>query len=147
MSNNTLEYTIESKFHIAKKKTRILAFIIDFFIYCIVVMLLGYSSGLPIEGLGFVFNGSPVLVVILVGFLLWPMSEGLWGQTIGKRILNIKVLNEYYEPIEITASLARFTIGFIDCILLIGFIVSANNKNNRRIGDIVANTIVVQLEE
>ncbi len=147
MSNNILGYTIENKFHIAKKRTRILAFMIDLLIYISIVILLGYLSDTSIERLGSMFNGPFALVIMFIGFLLWPMSEGLWGQTIGKRILNLKVLNDYYEPIEITASLGRFTIGLIDYIFLIGFIVSANNKNNKRIGDIVANTIVVQLEK
>ena len=145
MPDTILKPTVEYTFQIAKKRTRILAFIIDFFIYCIIGMILGYFFGEPVNGLGFELHGASAFLMMLIGFFLWPISEGLWGQTIGKRILNIKVLTDGNEPIEITAAIGRFLLGFVDYIFLIGIIIAATNKKNKRIGDMVANTIVVQL--
>jgi len=45
--------------------------------------------------------------MMLIGFFLWPISEGIWGQTLGKRMLNIKVVTDHHEPIDITASITR----------------------------------------
>ncbi|WP_299684414.1 RDD family protein [uncultured Dokdonia sp.] len=146
MQNNVIEYSFENTFQIAQKRTRIIAFIIDLFIYAIIGITLGYFLGEPINEIGFMLKGgTPIYVMMLLGFFLWPISEGIWGQTIGKRILNIKVLTNHYQSIDITASLTRYILGFIDYVLLIGFIVAANNKMNKRIGDIAANTIVVQM--
>lgn len=146
MQNNVIEYSFENTFQIAQKRTRVIAFIIDLFIYAIIGITLGYILGEPINEIGFMLKGgTPIYVMMLLGFFLWPISEGIWGQTIGKRILNIKVLTNHYQSIDITASLTRYILGFIDYVLLIGFIVATNNKMNKRIGDIAANTIVVQM--
>ena len=49
-----------------------------------------------------------------------------------------------YKPIGIGQALGRFLLGFIDYMFLIGIIIAANNKQNKRIGDLAANTIVVR---
>ncbi len=145
MQHNALEYAFEHEFQIANTRTRIIASVIDFCIFCVIAAIFGYFFGKPAEGIGFALYGTPALIIMLIGFFLWPISEGIWGQTLGKRILGIKVLTDYYEPIDITASITRYILGCIDYILLIGIIVAATNKMNKRIGDMAANTIVVQL--
>ena len=88
-------------------------------------------------------NGLPALVMFLVGFFLWPISEGIWGRTIGKRLLNLKVVTDDFEPIGMGQEFGRFILGFLDYIFLIGLIIATTNKQNKRIGDIAAKTIVV----
>lgn len=92
-------------------------------------------------------NGLPALGMMIIGIFLWPMSEGVFGQTIGKRMLNLKVVTDNYQPIGIGQAFGRFFLGFIDYIFLIGIIVAANNKQNKRIGDLVANTIVIRTKK
>lgn len=145
MQNNVIEYPIKNGFQIAQKRTRIIAFLADLCIFCAIGMVLGLFFGEPIEGIGFELTGIPALVMMLIGFFLWPISEGIWGQTLGKRMLNIKVVTDHYEPIDITASITRYILGFIDYILLIGIIVASSNRMNKRIGDMAANTIVIQM--
>ena len=71
---------------IAKKRIRIGAFLIDIFIFWSIAMIVGIFYGTPHEeGIGYSLNGLPALVMFLVGFFLWPISEGIWGRTIGKR--------------------------------------------------------------
>ncbi|MEP0264661.1 RDD family protein [Dokdonia sp.] len=147
MQNNVIEYTFEHEFQIASTRTRIIASIIDFSIFCIISIILEYFFGEPIEAIGFEFYKMPALILMSTAFFLWPISESVWGQTLGKRILGIKVLTDHYEPIDITASITRYILGFIDYIFLTGIIVAANNKMNKSIGDMAANTIVVQLKE
>ncbi|WP_299765575.1 RDD family protein [uncultured Dokdonia sp.] len=145
MHDNVIEYTPENEFQIAHKRTRIIAFLVDLCIFCFIGILLGFFFGEPIEGIGFELTGIPALAMMLIGFFLWPISEGIWGQTLGKRMLNIKVVTDHYELIDITASITRYILGFIDYIFLLGMIVASSNKMNKRIGDMAANTIVIQI--
>lgn len=129
---------------IAKKRTRIGAFLIDIFIFWSIAMIVGIFYGKPHEeGIGYSLNGLPALAMFLVGFFLWPISEGIWGQTIGKRLLNLKVVTDDFQPIGMGQAFGRFILGFLDYIFLIGLIIAATNKQNKRIGDMAAKTIVV----
>lgn len=142
-----LEKTINNTPEIATKRARIVAFFIDFFIIFMIGMILGYFFGEPVEGIGFELHGGPAFLMMLLGFFLWPISEGVWGQTLGKRVVKLKVLTDDYEPIEIVAAIGRYFFGFLDCAFLIGIIIAATNDKNKRIGDLVAKTIVVQLKD
>lgn len=138
----------EDKEEFANVGYRILAFLIDFFIFFLITMVFGIFFGEPNEdGTGFHFSGLPALVMFLVAFGLWPISEGITGQTIGKRIFNIKVVNTNYKPIGIGQAFGRFFLGIVDYMLLIGIIIALINKKNQRIGDMVANTIVVNAKK
>ena len=126
---------------------RILAFLIDFFIFWLFGMVFGMFFGEPNDdGLGYHFSGLPGLGLICIGFALWPISEGLIGQTIGKQIFKIKVVNTNYKSIGLGQAFGRFFLGFVDYMLLIGIIIALINKKNQRIGDLVANTIVVKMK-
>ena len=134
-----------SKVEIAKKRDRILAFIVDFVIYWGIGMILGMFFGEPAEeGIGFHMTGLPAFGFMLFGFFIWPISEGIWGQTIGKRVLNLKVTTIDHKPIGMGQAFGRFFLGYIDCFFLIGIMIAANNKLNQRIGDLAASTIVVK---
>ena len=151
MTEITIENQIETQnsgFEIAKKRYRILAFIIDFYIFGIIGFILGFFFGTPLEDeVGYNLNGLPAFGMFLIGFFLWPISEGIWGQTIGKRFLNLKVVTNEFKSIGIRQAFGRFFLGFIDYIFLIGLIIAANNKQNKRIGDLAANTIVVRTKK
>ncbi|WCO00233.1 RDD family protein [Psychroserpens ponticola] len=135
----------ENKFPVASIGYRILAFLIDFAIFWIIMMVVGMFFGTPHEeGIGYSLNGFPAFLMMLLGLFLWPISEGVFGQTIGKRLLNIKVVNGNLKPIGIGQAFVRFFLAFIDYMFLIGLIIAATNKQNKRIGDLVANTIVIK---
>ena len=151
MTDITIEKQTETKnnkFEIAKKRYRIGAFLIDFLIIWLIGMVIGIFFGTPHEdGIGYSFNGFPAFAWMCSGLFLWPISEGVWGQTIGKRILDLKVVTNEFEPIGIGQAFGRFFLGFIDYIFLIGLIIAATNKQNKRIGDMAANTIVVRTKK
>lgn len=130
---------------IAKNRYRVLAFLVDFFIFWLIGMVIGYFYGVQQEGeIGFELTGLPALILFAFGFLLWPISEGLFGKTIGKRILKLKVVSEDYQDINIMKAFIRFLLGLVDYILLIGLIIASNNEKKQRIGDLVAKTIVIK---
>lgn len=83
--------------------------------------------------------------MMILALILWPVSEGMWGQTIGKRFLDLKVMTTDYKPIGLGMAFVRFFLGFIDYIFFaIGLIVATFNKQNNRIGDLAADTVVVR---
>ena len=138
----------EDKAEFANVGYRILAFLIDFFIYWLILMVFGMFFGEPYEdGIGFSFDGLPALGLFLIAFGLWPISEGISGQTIGKRIFNIEVVNTNYKPIGIGQAFGRFFLGLIDYMFLVGIIIALINKKNQRIGDMAADTIVVNTKK
>lgn len=144
MTESVFAQDFENRFSLGKIRYRILAFFIDFFIFWLIAMVFGMFFGTTTEGeIGFSVNGFPAFILFLIGFFLWPISEGMFGQTIGKRILNLKVVKEDFKPIGVGQGFARFFIGFIDYFFLIGILIAATNKKKKRIGDMVANTLVI----
>ena len=124
--------------------TRIGSFIIDFVIFWAVATVFGILFETPAEtGIGFHLTGLPAFIVIVIGVFLWPISEAVSGKTIGKRLTRIKVISVENKPISAGQAFGRFFLGFIDYFFLIGIIVAITSKRNQRIGDYVANTIVV----
>ena len=138
--------TFENKIpELAKNRYRVLAFIIDFIVFWLIGMILGVFFGeLSENGTGYSLNGLPALVLMLIGVFLWPISEGLFGQTLGKRFLDIKVVTNDYKSISMGKAFIRFFLGFIDYIFAMGLIIAIIDKNNQRIGDMAAKTVVIK---
>lgn len=139
------EFEEKTKLDFAKIRYRILAFMIDFFVFWLIAMVVGIFYGEPIENeIGVHLKGVPALFMFFIGFCLWPISEGFFGKTIGKGFLNLKVVSDNYDDIGFKKAFIRFFFGFIDYMFLMGLIIACTNKNKKRIGDIVAKTIVIK---
>lgn len=123
---------------------RILAALIDFMIYYIIIMLFAILFGtVDTEKIGFHVSGFPAFILMLIGILLWPVSEAFSGQTIGKRIVGLQVVTDENKFISGSQAFTRFALGILDIFFLVGIIIALTNKKNKRIGDLVANTIVI----
>lgn len=88
-----------------------------------------------------------VPVVVLVMALYYVLLEGYWdGQTLGKRVFGIKVVKETGEPCDLEASLRRNLLRIVDGLFayLVGFVVMWRNDRRQRVGDRVADTVVVR---
>jgi hypothetical protein len=89
--------------------------------------------------------------VVLFYFLLYwgyySLFEAFWnGQTPGKRLLKIRVIKDSGRQITLFEALARNLIRVIDMLpsfYLVGVITMLCNKEQKRLGDLVAGTIVV----
>ena len=93
---------------------------------------------------GFTLTGIPALIYMAGWFFLIPFSEGRTGQTLGKRALGIRILKQNGDPANIGLSFVRHLFDGIDCFFLIGLIIASTNKERKRIGDLVAGTVVVE---
>lgn len=134
---------------IAKKRIRLLAAVVDHLIFLAIFIAVWHFFGeKSSETEVLVLHDFPALIMTLVTFLLWPVSEAFFGQTLGKRLVGLKVVDESFKDIRTRQAFLRFIFGALDsgCFGL-GLIIAANNPKNQRIGDLIAKTIVVDLDK
>jgi uncharacterized RDD family membrane protein YckC len=91
------------------------------------------------------------IVIFLVFLLQWgyfTLFEAFWnGQTPGKKIARIRVIQRSGRPIGIIESMARNFIRFIDEIpsfYAVGIVAVFVTRQHQRLGDLAAGTIVVR---
>lgn len=158
-------FNIDIEFEIAEFHKRLLAYIIDFvilMIYMIAMMYIMFGElRIADEGsLGF------VILVLVLPMLFYTFLTELWlnGQTIGKKILRIRVVSldggeatlgqsmlrwflRFYEWGFIFTAIFFFNIVTAFLILLFGgvttVVIIAVTPNNQRLGDLIAGTVVV----
>jgi len=87
--------------------------------------------------------------VISVGYAI--VLEWYWrGQTIGKRVLKLRVMDEQALRLEFSQVVVRNLLRFVDALpglYLIGGAICALSRRFQRLGDIAANTIVVRMPD
>ena len=80
----------------------------------------------------------------------WTVSEiAMNGQTLGKRLMHIRVVRMDGAPVTPLESTLRNLLRFVDFLPLlyaVGVITMLFNKDNRRIGDLVAGTLLIRDE-
>ncbi len=91
-------------------------------------------------------------IALLVFFTLYAgyfaIFEALWqGQTLGKRWVKIRVIQDNGRPVGLAQSALRTLLRPIDDLLMLGVCFIAFSKTEKRIGDWVAGTLVIQEEE
>jgi uncharacterized RDD family membrane protein YckC len=91
------------------------------------------------------------IVIFLVFLFNWgyfTLFEAFWnGQTPGKRIAKIRVIQQTGRPIGLFESMARNFIRYIDQIpsfYVVGVIAMFVTKQHQRLGDLAAGTLVVR---
>lgn len=158
--NTEMPFSIETpelvalEFPLAGIGSRFLAILIDYllqvaaFIALILVMMVFLPSMQKFESAG---SKWVVAMLILIPFLLqwgyFSLFEGLWhGQTPGKHVAKIRVIQQSGRAITMFESLARNLVRAID--FLPGFYVAGTisifvTLRNQRLGDLVAGTLVI----
>jgi uncharacterized RDD family membrane protein YckC len=82
---------------------------------------------------------------VYVGYFVF--FEALWqGQTPGKRYVKIRVIRDDGRPIGLQQSTLRALLRPVDDILFLGVFLIALGKREKRVGDWVAGTLVIQEE-
>ena len=95
--------------------------------------------------------GYGVMVITLaefaIGFAYGALLEGFWnGQTIGKRLFHLRVIDQAGLPLRIEQAWARNLMRVFDALpfaYLVGGISALSNPLMQRFGDRVAGTLVV----
>jgi uncharacterized RDD family membrane protein YckC len=137
--------------------SRIVAILLDHLILgisaAIIALPLGLRAALfslPARPAG-LMRGAVLAPLGALNFLLWLLYftyfEGTSGQTLGKRIMGIKVVKEGGEqltPIEaFIRTIFRIIDGFV--LYLIGFILIVVSEKKQRLGDMAVGSIVVKV--
>lgn len=149
---------ISLEFPLAGVGSRGYALCVDTLIQIIAALVIGLIVALTVNDLGHSWVGAKnweiAIAVFLIFCLYWgyfAIFEILWnGQTPGKRQAKIRVISASGRPITVFEGIGRNFMRAIDSIgfYVVGAVVCAIDKQNRRLGDMVAGTVVVhELEE
>lgn len=86
---------------------------------------------------------------VLLTFGYHVSFEATYGQTIGKRGVNVVVVREDGEPCNWTAAVIRNVVRLVDSILfyLVGIAFILGTEDNQRLGDLLAGTVVAETGE
>lgn len=132
---------------------RIFAFLLDFvflslFFFPITYLYSGKWLMTPKDHLWIIFD--PIcLIFLVVIFLYFILTEAYLGQTVGKKIMRIKVVDYKNNKISIKKAAIRNILRLIDglpAFSFIGLLLIIFSKNHQRFGDIVAKTFVIKFE-
>lgn len=83
---------------------------------------------------------------VYVGYFVF--FEALWqGQTPGKRYVKIRVIRDDGRPVRLQQSTLRALLRPVDDIFFIGVFLIALTKQEKRLGDFMAGTLVIQDEQ
>jgi uncharacterized RDD family membrane protein YckC len=133
---------------------RLVAIIIDHIILFIIAMVIAIPIGIQASFFSFGIPNpafwTSMAIYSAVNFIIWIVYftylEGKSGETIGKRAMGIKVVSEKGK-MDYGKSFIRNILRIIDflpVVYILGFIVAVASKNNQRIGDLAARTMVVK---
>ncbi|MDP4179674.1 MAG: RDD family protein [Bacillota bacterium] len=142
------------EFELAGIGSRLLAFLIDFAIQClamIIMVIIVSALGFSFSEAGsfksyFVALGVVITFLIYNGYFIF-FEMFMNGQSPGKKLAKLKVIRETGESITLFDSVLRNilrTVDFLPSFYLIGSIVVVFNNNYKRIGDVAANTVVIK---
>ncbi|MCC6697228.1 MAG: RDD family protein [Candidatus Hydrogenedentes bacterium] len=135
--------------------TRFLAYIIDVAVQVIVLMIVSYIAGLLgvfTSVLGPTFYEWVYALVMIASFavpILYAMVlEWLWrGQTVGKRLLRLRVVDENGLRLQFTQVAIRNLLRVVDslpALYVVGGIACVVSQKGQRLGDFAANTVVIR---
>lgn len=138
--------------------TRFAAAMIDaaiqgFAAWLLLVLLIGVAAGMTVSDmmLDELTEGVIYAILLLVFgllFLLYKLLlEAFWnGQTVGKRIVGIRVIRSNGLPVQFLQVLIRNMMRPVDYLpgsYILGAITILATRRNQRVGDLVAGTVVI----
>lgn len=145
---------VQVQFQTAGLGSRAAAHIVDLAILAIVNTILFaslYYSSLKLWsgflGLGQYFVAIISLAVFLINWGYFVALEYFWsGQTIGKRVVGLKVVQENGQSVTFLSAIIRNLFRLVDSLpagYLLGALVCFFHPQHKRIGDLVAGTVVI----
>jgi uncharacterized RDD family membrane protein YckC len=140
-----IEQRREQTFLKSSRKRRIVAFIIDHFVMTFLLVSIVFSA----LGSNFLDENNPskmmltMLFAMIPGFILYFSKDSLKGISPGKWIMGIMVRDENNQN-EIPSFGRLFLRNLFIIIWPVEFIVLATSDQKKRLGDKVANTVVVK---
>ncbi len=145
------------EFPLAGVGSRCLAMVLDTLIQTgvflvLIILLLILQSQLPTGAAGMGSAGLWAQALFYIAaFILYfgyfALFEAMWnGQTPGKRVARLRVIQESGRPLQVWQAIARNLMRIVDQLpgfYAVGMTSALISKQNRRLGDFVAKTVVV----
>jgi uncharacterized RDD family membrane protein YckC len=151
---------IEVELELVGAGSRFLAVVVDWFWKALFTAALLLLSSCVLGGFGRVDafeNPSMVLIAVVVAVLyaLWLgyaiYFEVKWnGQTPGKRVVGIRVIQETGAPVDFRAACVRNLLAmadFLPMMFLLGALLVQLTPRRQRLGDMAAGTVVIRERE
>ncbi len=135
-------------FLLAGPASRCIAWVID--LMCITVLVTVFGKLFTIFTLinQDVAKALNLMLYFFITLSYAILAEWFWrGQTIGKRLMHLRVMDEQGFRIRFSQIVIRNLVRFLDTLPLLymlGGVVCLSSKKYQRIGDIIANTIVIR---
>jgi len=153
--------SVELEFTLAGIGNRAYALLIDYIILglIIVVFLLGaLIFNIVLETIANLLGSNNglalwlIAVQALIGFFIYVgyfvFYETVWsGQTPGKRYVKIRVIRDDGRPVRLQQSTLRALLRPFDDLFFIGVFFIVFNQREKRLGDLVGGTLVIQEEQ
>jgi uncharacterized RDD family membrane protein YckC len=148
---------ITFSFPLAGPTTRFLAWAIDracialaYFILVTVIAFLLTPPAVLFGSLGFDLTVAMIMVAFFVLSIGYAIAlEWFWrGQTIGKRLLHLRVMDEQGLQLEFSQIVIRNLMRFVDALPTLYFVGGAAcllSRKGQRLGDFAANTVVTHV--
>lgn len=144
---------VQITFELAALGQRISAYVIDLVILLIYFLLIqGIVSNLLFDRLRFTeefdYRQIIIFIISLPGIFYSPLTEYITkGQTLGKRILGIRVIKVNGDNASLNEYLIRWLFkGLAVFLLPLEAVTVLVSKRSQRLADIMANTVVVKLQ-
>ena len=138
-----------SKIILAKWKDRFLAWLVDFIIISMISTSIFFISFLYLDYNfeNFISNDGMYIPTSVMFLAYWIILEYKTGQTIGKKMFNLKITNiQGKKPNLLEVIISSFGKSFILPIdIIVGWILT--NDKRQRIFNKLGNTVVIKIKE
>ncbi|MEM9947733.1 MAG: RDD family protein [Cyanobacteria bacterium P01_D01_bin.36] len=153
--------SVELEFVLAGVGGRAVALVVDYVILWGSLIFIGWflaimlSQLAQLDGLLFIdvdtLEQWTIAIIMVVIFALYVgyfvgFETAWYGQTPGKRYARIRVIRDDAQPVRVFQTTLRSLLRPVDDILFLGFFCILLGKREKRIGDWLAGTIVVQTD-
>lgn len=149
--------SVEIEFTLAGIGNRALALLIDYIALGLSIVVFWIVWGFFTVGMVDAFPNQPDIflwlfaIALLINFFIYVgyfvLFEVIWqGQTPGKRWAKIRVIRDDGRRVGIQQATLRALLRPVDDIIFIGAFMIILNRREKRLGDLVAGTLVVQEE-
>jgi len=149
---NTIKITttqnIDLEFDLASVGERIVAWLVDLGIFIAYFILVSTIIGFSQMG-SFVEKNPWISMLFIFPFVFYNLVCDIWlnGQTMGKKVMKLRVISLNGEQATIGQYMIRWLFRMVDIFLfnaLPAFIAVAASEKKQRIGDMVAGTVVIK---
>lgn len=132
--------------------SRIGAHLVDLVLVLVIYLVVGVAVGI----VGGLISPGLVQLVLMIFFTFgifayFIICEAVWqGQTVGKRMLRIRVVQQDGTPITWRSSFLRNILRVADLLpgfYGVGFVTMFLNERSQRLGDLISGTVVVMANE